>query len=138
MKTNETHGAQIAEALADCAPLTEPSEERDALWLVVQSLVCTRAQRTVIPLGSKAPVVVTADYACQELLAAMEWVIAHEECARAMNPADLYRQMRVAATKGMHGSGRAALADALHGFTHVPAGGSLRFCPLESEESVAS
>ena len=138
MKTNETHAVQIAEALARCAPLTEPSEERNALWLLVQSLLCTRAQRTVIPLGSKAPVVVTADYASQELLAAMEWVVDHEECARAMIPADLYRQMRCAATKGMHGSARAALADALHGFTHVPAGGPLRFCALDSEEPVAS
>src|SRR5690242_6883726 len=73
MKTNETYGTQIAEALANCAPLAESSEERDELWLVVQSLVCTKAQRTVVPLGSKAPVVITADYACQELLAAMEW-----------------------------------------------------------------
>ena len=82
--------------------------------------------------------VVTADYASQELVAAMEWVIDHEQCARAMNPADLYRKMRSAATKGMHGSGRAALADALHGFTHVPAGGPLRFFALDSEEPVAS
>ena len=129
---------KIAEALARCASLTEPSEERNALWLLVQSLLCTRSRRTVIPLGSKAPVVVTADYASQELLAAMEWVVDHEECARAMIPADLYRQMRCAATKGMHGSGRAALADALHGFTHVPAGDPLRFSTLDSEEPVAS
>ena len=138
MKTNETHAVQIAEALARCAPLAEPSEERNALWLLVRSLVCTRAQRTVVPLGSKAPVVVTADYASQELLAAMEWVVDHEECARAMIPADLYRKMRSAATKGMDGSGRAALADALHGFTHVPAGGLLRFSALDSEEPMAS
>jgi hypothetical protein len=138
MKTNETYGAQIAEALANCGPLVESSEARDALWLVVQSLVCTKAQRTVVPLGSKAPVVITADYACQELLAAMEWLFSHEGCARAMNPADLYRQMRSAATKGMHGSGRAAQADALHGFTHVPAGDPLRFSALDSDEAVAS
>ena len=138
MKAEEVHAVKIAEALARCASLTEPSEERNALWLLVQSLLCTRSRRTVIPLGSKAPVVVTADYASQELLAAMEWVVDHEECARAMIPADLYRQMRCAATKGMHGSGRAALADALHGITHVPAGGPLRFYALDSEEPVAS
>jgi hypothetical protein len=138
MKTNESHAVQIADALARCAPLAELSEERKALWLLVESLVCTKAQRTVTPLGSKTPVVVTADYASQELVAAMEWVIDHEQFARAMHPLDLYRKMRSEATKGMHGSGRAALADALHGFTHVPAGDPLRFSTLDSEEPVAS
>ena len=37
MKTNETYGTQIAEALANCAPLAESSEERDELWLVVHA-----------------------------------------------------------------------------------------------------
>ena len=138
MKRNENYGSQIADALARCAPLAEPSPERDALWLVVQALLCTTAQRSVTPLGSSMPVVVTAEYADQELVVAMQWLADHEDDARRMEPADLYRRMRSAATKGMYGSARAAQTDALHGITHVPAGQSLHFDALDVDEPVAS
>ena len=89
-------------------------------------------------MGSRTPVVITADYADQELVVAMQWLIDHENDAREMNAADLFRRMRSAATKGMHGSGRAAQRDSLHGITHVPAGQSLRFDALDIAEPVAS
>lgn len=138
MKLNESHGERISQALAKCRSLANQTPERDELWLVVQSVICTRAQRTVIPLGSTAPVLVTADYAGQELIAAMEWLTEHEECARAMNPVDLYVRLRGVATKGMNGSARAARSDAMRGITHVPPGAPLRFSDIGFNDPVAS
>jgi hypothetical protein len=138
MKINQKSAIQVAEALARCAPLAEPSPERDTLWLVVRALVCTTGRRTVVPLGSNRQVVVTGDYACQELVGAMQWLTNHEDDARQMKPAKLYRKMRGAATKGVYGSARAAQADDLHGLTHVPAGRSVRFEEFAIDEQVAS
>jgi hypothetical protein len=137
-KYREDYGMQIAAALGACPPLDHESPERDRLWLVVQDLICTKAQRTVTPIGSHASVVVTADYACQELVGAMQWLVRNEAVAREIQPRDLYLRMRAAATKGSHGSSRAVRADELHGLTHVRQGESVRFQQLELDDPLAS
>jgi hypothetical protein len=137
-KYREDYGMQIAAALGACPPLDQESPERDRLWLVVQDLICTKAQRTVTPIGSHASVVVTADYACQELVGAMQWLVRNEAVAREIQPRDLYLRMRAAATKGSHGSSRAVRADELHGLTHVRQGESVRFQQLELDDPLAS
>jgi hypothetical protein len=137
-KYREDYGKQIAAALRGCPPLDQESPERDRLWLVVHDLICTRAQRSVTPIGSHASVVVTADYANQELLGAMQWLVRNEATARELAPRDLYLRMRAAATKGSHGSSRAVRADELHGLTHVRKGESLRFQQLEFDDPLAS
>ena len=77
------------------------------------------------PLGSSTQVVVTADHATTELIAAMTWLIAHEQQARAMLPLELFVALRGVATRGASGSARAAQPDRLHGMTGVPAGLSI-------------
>ena len=122
MNQQELRGRQIADALAMCHTLSDATPGRDALWLVVQSAVCTRTSSLVTPLGSQAAIAVTSEHATDELIAAMEWLIGHEDQARAMAPLRLFIMMRGVATRSSLGSGRAARADALHGMTNVSPG----------------
>ena len=69
-----------------------------------------------------AAIAVTSEHATDELIAAMEWLIGHEDQARAMAPLRLFIMMRGVATRSSLGSGRAARADALHGMTNVSPG----------------
>lgn len=109
-------------ALTDCPVLTAGSPERDHLWLVVQGRVCTRGAVAVTPLGSSARVMVSSEYATDELIAAMTWLHTHEAAARLLPPLELFIKLRGVATRGAHGSGRAAQADDLHGMTGVEQG----------------
>src|SRR4051794_15056292 len=127
MNMNETRGQLAAHALAACPPLTRPSVEREALWLVVREHICTRGLRFVTPLGSSSPIPVTADLASEELLAAMGWLGSHEHEARSMDPLRLFIKLRGVATKGASGSARAAQRDALHGLTQVSPGDPVIF-----------
>ena len=120
-------------ALTRCPSLTCAGPARDALWLTVQDEVCTRGFATVTPLGSSAEIVVSRDYSSDELLAAMEWLHANEQQAKRLDPVPLYKLMRGAATRGAHGSGRAAQSDALHGMTEVPPGSPVRWRSLDED-----
>lgn len=122
MSRQEVQGKQIAQSLGACPSLGSSSPERDELWLVVQSTVCTRGLASVTPLGSDASITVTHEQATDELISAMEWLTRHEDQARAMQPLQLFVRLRGVATRGSHGSGRAARADALRGITHVVPG----------------
>ena len=128
--------ATIADALANCPTLPRASRERDALWLAVESSVCTRGVVYVVPLGSATAVPVDREYATDELLAAMSWLLGHEDAARQMRPLELFIRLRGEATRGRLGSARRAQADALHGLTGVPAGCPLGFLPLDADEAV--
>ena len=124
----------LADALARCGTLSQPSPERDELWITVRESVCTKGLCLVVPMGSSAPVPVTADHATDELIAAMDWLRTHESEARAMAPQRLFIILRGVATKGALGSARAAQADALHGMTHVSPGEPVVFAYLERAE----
>jgi hypothetical protein len=135
MNRQEKQGMQIARALAACASLEQPSAERDALWLTVQEAVCTKGLRSVTPLGSRAPVVVSAEHATIELIAAMEWLARHENAARRMGPLRLFVMLRGVATRSPAGSGRAARLDALRGITDVPPGSPVRWSDLDPTDA---
>lgn len=124
-------------ALSSCPSLSEESTARDALWLTVWSVVCTRGSRSVTPMGSSGEVTVTAETVTDELLAAMEWLHRREEQARGLPPHSLFATMRCVATRSRRGSGRMAQADALHGMTNVSAGSRIRWVSLDSAEGAA-
>ena len=134
MNRQEAKGAAIAQALNACPPLASWSTERDELWLVVQSAVCTRGLAMVTPLGSTAPIAVTAEHATDELIAAMAWLMNHEDQARTLPPLRLFVMLRGVATRGSHGSGRAARDDALRGVTHVAPGDPVRWSEADPIE----
>lgn len=117
----------LFEALAACPGLHNESPERDHLWLVVRDLVCTRSSVAVTPMGSECQVLVTADYAGDELIAAMTWLHEHEEDARRLGTLELFVRLRGVATRGSQGSARAAQADALRGITGVGRGQPIRW-----------
>lgn len=124
---NDEARQRLWTALHECPPLSESSAERDALWLAVRAAVCTRGSAGVTPLGSDTRVLVSAEHATDELIAAMSWLMANEARARVLAPLDLFICLRGVATRSAHGSGRKAQADSLHGMTHVPAGSGLRW-----------
>ena len=119
------------QGLLACPPLSQGSPERDQLWSIVQDVICTRSHAWVTPLGSNRPVLVTSEYAGDELIAAMAWLYAHDDDARRLAPIGLYKSLRGVATKGAQGSGRAAQSDALHGLTSVEAGQLVRWIDIE-------
>ena len=127
--------ADLADALAACPPIAEPSSQRAELMMVIWSTVCTRTRRTVVPMGSAAAVTITPDDASTELIAVMDWLRLHEKEARDLGPNQLYRMMRAVATLGMNGSGRAARADQLRGLTDVPARTPLRWVEIDQERT---
>ena len=134
MTTRDVKAEQLAESLRQCGPLARESDGRDELWLTVQDVVCTRTTCHIVPMGSTSPVSVTPEHSTDELLAAMEWLVAHEAHARAMAPRELFIMLRGVATRGALGSARAAQADALHGMTHVSPGEPVVFADLEMSE----
>lgn len=133
MNTNaaQANCRRLWEALVRCPPLSTGSTERDRLWLVVQECICTRGAAAVTPLGSRSQIVVTAEYASDELIAAMTWLQTHDHDARRLRPLELFVMLRGVATKGANGSGRAAQADALHGMTNVEQGQPVRWTNLD-------
>jgi hypothetical protein len=126
-----TRGAAVWRAFGACPSLREPCSERDALWLAVESAICTHGFARVTPLGSTSRVVVGADHATDELIAAMSWLTRHEAEARELDPLRLFIALRGVATRGADGSARAAQADALHGLTDVPLGRMLYWRPID-------
>ena len=96
MKPQETPnlGQQLWGALNACPPLSDHSPQRDRLWLVAKDAICTRGSARVTPLGSSVQVVVTAEHATDELIAAMTWLFAHEQQARSMLPLELFVALR--------------------------------------------
>ncbi|GAB3059134.1 hypothetical protein GCM10027053_21300 [Intrasporangium mesophilum] len=131
---NEARGHLLAEALAACSRLDRASEELDRLWLAVRDAVCTRGLCRVTPLGSSSTIPITSEYATDELIAAIEWLVAHAEEARALSPTDLFIKLRGVATRGAAGSARAAQSDALHGMTHVSPGDPVVFADADPVE----
>lgn len=127
----EAAGRRIRRSLRECPDLRVPSSQRDALWLTVQTEVCTSGTRFVTPFGSSAPVMVTEDEATDELISAMEWLTAHQTEARALAPLRLFVMLRGVATRSKGGSARAAQADRLHGMTGVPPGHPIRWKSLD-------
>jgi len=120
--------ADLHAALAAAPPLRWPSRERDNVWLVIQEAICTRGRIRACPMGSSTPQDIGGDDARQdELLAAMSWLIDHEQQARQLSPDDLFRQLRGVAVRGKHGSARSTQADALHGMTGVAPGSPVSF-----------
>ena len=115
-------GEAVWATFVACPSLKEPSHERDALWLAVKAAICTRGFARVTPMGSTSRVLVGADQATDELIAAMSWLTRHEGEARDLDPLSLFVALRGVATRGADGSARAAQADALHGMTNVPTG----------------
>ena len=127
MNQNESRGRLVVEALAACPTLAPGTPQWDRLWLVIQRQICTRGLCLVTPLGSSSSIRVTDDHAMVELVAAMEWLVAHEREARALTPIALFIKLRGVATRGASGSARAAQADALHGLTNVSPGDPVIF-----------
>ena len=134
MTINDVKAERLTETLRGCPPLAQPSAQRDALWLAVQELVCTRGVCFIVPMGSSSAVHVTAEHSTDELLAAMEWLTSHEDRARGMAPQQLFIMLRGVATRGAIGSARAAQADALHGMTHVSPGDPVVFADFDMPE----
>ncbi|MDC5696837.1 hypothetical protein OO014_06165 [Intrasporangium calvum] len=137
MKQNEIRGHLVAEALAACPTLSKGTPEYDRLWRAVELGICTRGLCLVTPLGSSSSIAVTEDHAMVELLAAMEWLVAHAGEARALTPIELYIKLRGVATRGASGSARAAQADALHGLTNVSPGDPVIFVDSDSLEDAS-
>ncbi len=131
MNSQLEQGTRLHEALSACPPLTEPSAQRDELWLTVQAVVCTRHTALATPLGSTTPILVSAEHATDELIAAMEWLYAQEAQCRALEPLSLYRILRGVATRGAKGSARRQQADLLHGLTQVSPGDPVRWTYLD-------
>jgi len=136
MNRQEARGSAIKRALDACPSLSpkRPSPERDRVWLTVEDAVCTRGLATVTPLGSSSSIPVTEEQATDELIAAMQWLMSHEDEAREMPPLRLFVRLRGVATRGSHGSGRAAQADALHGMTNVAPGNPVRWSDADPSE----
>jgi hypothetical protein len=82
-------------------------------------------------MGSTSRVLVGADQATAELIAAMSWLTRHEDEARKLDPLSLFIALRGVATRGADGSARAAQADALHGMTNVPLGRMVYWRPID-------
>lgn len=131
MSHAESAGRRLQAALAACPSLSEGGGARDALWLTVQDVVCSKATLLIAPHGSANPVEVTAEYSTDELIAAMAWLGGHEATARRLSATELYSTLRGQALRGGQGSARAAQADLLHGMTEVPAGSPVTWCDLE-------
>lgn len=130
---HELGAGALHQALAHTPALRWRSLQRDALWLVVQSTVCTRGHARGTAMGSAAEQEVGGPDARQdELVSAMTWLTRHEQDARLLSPDELFRKLRGVAVRGRDGSARGAQKDALHGMTGVAAGSGLRF----SSESV--
>ena len=83
-------GAELKAALEGCATLGASGPEIARLWLEIRDCVCTRGCVDVVPYGSARPVTVTDDYAGEELVAAMEWLIKNEDTARSLDPESLF------------------------------------------------
>jgi hypothetical protein len=128
----ELWGRRLHAALAACPPLSQPSPERDELWVTVRDIVCTKAPFFVTPHGSTTAVEVTPEHATDELICAMEWLTRHEARARCLSPAELYIALRGQATRGGTGSARAAQADLLRGLTDVPPGQPVLWSELDT------
>ena len=120
-------------ALHDCANLTIQTPQRDTLWHAIDELVCTRSATRAVPFGSNTEVEITAEYAHDELIAAIEWLTANEVRARGLDPDHLFAALRAFATRGANGSARAAQLDMLHGMTNVPPGDPVRWFALDEE-----
>lgn len=120
-------------ALHDCALLTAWTPQRDDLWHAIDNLVCTQSATKAVPFGSNTEVEITAEYAHDELIAAIEWLNANEVRARSLDPDHLFATLRAVATRGANGSARAAQLDMLHGMTNVPPGDPVRWLALDEE-----
>ena len=131
MNRQLVQGGRLRVALLACPPLTEPSAQRDDLWLAVQAAICTRHTALATPLGSATPILVSAENATDELIAAMEWLYTHEARARTIEPLLLFRILRGVATRGAKGSARCQQADLLHGLTQVSPGDPVRWTCLD-------
>lgn len=129
MKPIHLRAQLVADALAACDSLAVESPAREHLWLTVLDCICTKGTAYTNPLGSRSLVMVTEDYSSIELIAVMEWIIANEAAARAMESQALFIRLRGQATRGCNGSGRAAQADQLRGLTNVSPGNPVRFAP---------
>ena len=125
-------GQALADALAACPELAVRTESRDDLWIAVWSTICTESATDVVPLGATTPVRVTSEYATDELIAAMQWLTAHEDRARGLDPLRLFVMLRGAATRGATGSARSAQADHLHGLTNVRPGTPVRWIEVDA------
>lgn len=126
-----TRGEAVWRTFDACPSLEQPCRQRDALWLAVESAVCTHGFASVTPMGSTSRVLVGADQATAELIAAMSWLTRHEDEARKLDPLNLFIALRGVATRGADGSARAAQADALHGMTNVPLGRMVYWRPID-------
>ena len=126
-----TRGEALWRTFGACPSLLQPSQERDALWLAVQTAICTHGFAWVTPLGSTSRVFVGTDHATDELIAAMMWLTHHEDEARELDPLRLFIALRGVATRGADGSARVAQADALHGMTNVPMGRMVYWRPID-------
>ena len=126
-----TRGEAVWRTFVACPSLQEPSHERDDVWLAVESAICTHGFARVTPMGSSSRVLVGADQATDELIAAMMWLTRHEDEARKLDPLSLFIALRGVATRGADGSARAAQADALHGMTNVPLGHMVYWRPID-------
>jgi len=126
-----TRGETVWHTLVACPSLQEPSHQRDALWLAVESAICTHGFARVTPMGSTSQVLVGAEHATDELIAAMIWLTRHEDEARDLDPLSLFIALRGVATRGAAGSARAAQADGLHGMTNVPLGHMIFWRPID-------
>jgi hypothetical protein len=115
-------GDRISAALDELVDLDDRGPARDRLWLELWDGITTRHVAYVRPCGATRSVKVTAQDASAEVLAAWDWIYRHEARARSLPGDELYRTLRGAATRSHRGSGRAALADAVCGLTHVPSG----------------
>jgi hypothetical protein len=111
---------ELHNALRGSRSLAGPSAARDCLWLALWNHVTTRSECWVSPIGSQTPVLVTANDADAELIAAWEWLQLHEDEARDLPPRQLYAALRGAATRSARGSARSAQSDQLRGLTKVP------------------
>lgn len=126
-----TRGEAVWSTFVACPSLQDTSHERDALWFAVESAICTHGFACVTPMGSSSRVLVGADQATDELIAAMSWLTRHEDEARKLDPMGLFIALRGVATRGADGSARAAQADALHGMTNVPLGRMVYWRPID-------
>jgi hypothetical protein len=79
-------GEAVWHTFVACPSLREPSHERDDLWFAVESAICTHGFARVTPMGSSSQVLVGADHATDELIAAMTWLTRHEDEARDLDP----------------------------------------------------
>lgn len=125
----------IYEALREVDDLVVDTPERERLWMALWTGITTRTRSGASPINSTVRVVVTNDYASVEVIAAWEWLLAHQAEARRMSAASLERMLRGVATRSHRGSARAAIADAVGGISGVPSGVSIRLQPFEGADS---